>query len=144
MMIDIFEVSAADEKTLRAINNLIPQLSQSASIINEAYLCKILESDRTKLFFAQEKDKVLGMLTLVLFSIPTGTKAWVEDVVVDQSARGKGVGVTLMNHAVGVAENCGAMSVDLTSRPSREAANQLYKKLGFRTRETNVYRFKCN
>ncbi|MDG1139387.1 MAG: GNAT family N-acetyltransferase [Opitutales bacterium] len=143
-MIDVFEVSAADEKTLGVINNLIPQLSQSATVINEVHLRKIVETGTTKLFLAQEKDIVLGMLTLVLFSIPTGTKAWVEDVVVDQSARGKGVGVTLMNHALGVAKNSGATSVDLTSRPSREAANQLYKKLGFVTRETNVYRFKYN
>ena len=82
-MIDVFEVSAADEKTLGVINNLIPQLSQSATVINEVHLRKIVETGTTKLFLAQEKDIVLGMLTLVLFSIPTGTKAWVEDVVVD-------------------------------------------------------------
>jgi len=80
------------------------------------------------------------MLSLVVFSIPTGTKAWVEDVVVAQVARGKGVGMALMNHALAVAKNAGAKSVDLTSRPSREAANKLYQKLGFTARETNVYR----
>jgi len=139
-MIAIHEISSADEKTLRAVNELIPQLSQSASVMNEMQLRRLVESQATKLYFAQEGDLVLGMLSLVVFSIPTGTKAWVEDVVVAQVARGKGVGMALMNHALAVAKNAGAKSVDLTSRPSREAANKLYQKLGFTARETNVYR----
>lgn len=139
-MIAIHEISSADEKTLRAVNELIPQLSQSASVMNEMQLRRLVESQATKLYFAQEGDVVLGMLSLVVFSIPTGTKAWVEDVVVAQVARGKGVGMALMNHALAVAKNAGAKSVDLTSRPSREAANKLYQKLGFTARETNVYR----
>jgi ribosomal protein S18 acetylase RimI-like enzyme len=139
-MIDIHEISSADEKTLRAVNELIPQLSQSASVMNEMQLRRLVESQATKLYFAQEGDVVLGMLSLVVFSIPTGTKAWVEDVVVAQVARGKGVGMALMNHALAVAKDAGAKSVDLTSRPSREAANKLYQKLGFTARETNVYR----
>jgi len=139
-MIDIHEISSADEKTLRAVNELIPQLSQSASVMNEMQLRRLVESQATKLYFAQEVDVVLGMLSLVVFSIPTGTKAWVEDVVVAQVARGKGVGMALMNHALAVAKDAGAKSVDLTSRPSREAANKLYQKLGFTARETNVYR----
>jgi ribosomal protein S18 acetylase RimI-like enzyme len=139
-MIDIHEISSADEKTLRVVNELIPQLSQSASVMNEMQLRRLVESQATKLYFAQERDVVLGMLSLVVFSIPTGTKAWVEDVVVAQTARGKGVGMALMNHALAVAKDAGAKSVDLTSRPSREAANKLYQKLGFMARETNVYR----
>jgi len=139
-MIAIHEISSADEKTLRAVNELIPQLSQSASVMNEMQLRRLVESQATKLYFAQEGDVVLGMLSLVVFSIPTGTKAWVEDVVVAQVARGKGVGMALMNHALAVAKDAGAKSVDLTSRPSREAANKLYQKLGFTARETNVYR----
>jgi len=139
-MIAIHEISSADEKTLRAVNELIPQLSQSASVMNEMQLRRLVESQATKLYFAQEGDLVLGMLSLVVFSIPTGTKAWVEDVVVAQVARGKGVGMALMNHALAVAKDAGAKSVDLTSRPSREAANKLYQKLGFTARETNVYR----
>lgn len=139
-MIAIHEISSADEKTLRAVNELIPQLSQSASVMNEMQLRRLVESQATKLYFAQEGDVVLGMLSLVVFSIPTGTKAWVEDVVVAQVARGKGVGMALMNHALAVAKDAGAKSVDLTSRPSREAANKLYQKLGFTARDTNVYR----
>lgn len=141
-MIDIYELSSADGKTLRAVNELIPQLSQSASVMNEIQLRQLVESEATKLFFAQDKEVVLGMLSLVIFLIPTGTKAWVEDVVVSQTARGKGVGVALMNHALAVAKDAGAKSVDLTSRPSREVANKLYQKLGFTARETNVYRLK--
>jgi ribosomal protein S18 acetylase RimI-like enzyme len=141
-MIDIYELSSADGKTLRAVNKLIPQLSQSASVMNEIQLRQLVESEATKLFFAQDKEVVLGMLSLIIFSIPTGTKAWVEDVVVSQTARGKGVGVALMNHALAVAKDAGAKSVDLTSRPSREVANKLYQKLGFTARETNVYRLK--
>jgi ribosomal protein S18 acetylase RimI-like enzyme len=141
-MIDIYELSSADGKTLRAVNELIPQLSQSASVMNEIQLRQLVESEATKLFFAQDKEVVLGMLSLVIFPIPTGTKAWVEDVVVSQTARGKGVGVALMNHALAVAKDAGAKSVDLTSRPSREVANKLYQKLGFTARETNVYRLK--
>jgi len=141
-MIDIYELSSADGKTLRAVNELIPQLSQSASVMNEIQLRQLVESEATKLFFAQDKEVVLGMLSLVIFPIPTGTKAWVEDVVVSQTARGKGVGVALMNHALAVAKDAGAKSVDLTSRPSREIANKLYQKLGFTARETNVYRLK--
>jgi ribosomal protein S18 acetylase RimI-like enzyme len=141
-MIDIYELSSADGKTLRAVNELIPQLSQSASVMNEIQLRQLVESEATKLFIAQDKEVVLGMLSLAIFSIPTGTKAWVEDVVVSQTARGKGVGVALMNHALAVAKDAGAKSVDLTSRPSREVANKLYQKLGFTARETNVYRLK--
>ena len=141
-MIDIYELSSADGKTLRAVNELIPQLSQSASVMNEIQLRQLVESEATKLFFAQDKEVVLGMLSLIIFSIPTGTKAWVEDVVVSQTARGKGVGVALMNHALAVAKDAGAKSIDLTSRPSREIANKLYQKLGFTARETNVYRLK--
>jgi ribosomal protein S18 acetylase RimI-like enzyme len=84
------------------------------------------------------------MLSLVVFSIPTGTKAWIEDVVVDERARGKGVGKELMNHALNVAKELGAKSADLTSRPSREAANKLYQAIGFEGRETNVYRYKTS
>ena len=83
---------------------------------------------------------MLGMLSLVVFSIPTGTKAWVEDVVVDGQARGKGVGKSLVRHALEEASRLKAKAVDLTSRPSREAANLLYQSLGFEVRQTNVYR----
>ncbi len=143
-MIKIFEITEADDATLDAVNRLLPQLSKSAKIINGSTLQKLTNSECTRLYVAKEGDTIFGMLSLVVFSIPTGTKAWIEDVVVDERARGKGVGKELMNHALNVAKELGAKSADLTSRPSREAANKLYQAIGFERRETNVYRYKTS
>jgi ribosomal protein S18 acetylase RimI-like enzyme len=90
----------------------------------------------------EEDDTIVGTLTLVAFRIPTGVGAWIEDVVVDERARGRGVGEALMAAAIRLAEESGARHVNLTSRPEREAANRLYRRLGFEERETNVYRFR--
>ena len=143
-MIKIFEITEADDATLDAVNRLLPQLSKSAKIINGSTLQKLTNSECTRLYVAKEGDTIFGMLSLVVFSIPTGRKAWIEDVVVDERARGKGVGKELMNHALNVAKELGAKSADLTSRPSREAANKLYQAIGFERRETNVYRYKTS
>ena len=83
----------------------------------------------------------MGMLTLVTFRLPTGVRAWIEDVVVDSSLRGRGIGEALTKAALDVATSAGARTVDLTSRPSRESANRLYARVGFEMRETNVYRY---
>ena len=93
------------------------------------------------MFFARDETGVLGTLTLAMFAIPTGTRAWIEDVIVDTDARGKGVGQLLTEAAIAYAFEHGAVSVDLTSRPTREAANRLYQRVGFERRETNVYRY---
>ena len=143
-MIKIFEITEADDSTLDAVNRLLPQLSKSSKLINWSTLQKLTNSECTRLYVAKEEDTIFGMLSLVVFSIPTGTKAWIEDVVVDERARGKGVGKELMNHALNVAKELGAKSADLTSRPSREAANKLYQAIGFEGRETNVYRYKTS
>ena len=143
-MINIFEITEADDSTLDAVNRLLPQLSKSSKLINWSTLQKLTNSECTRLYVAKEDDTIFGMLSLVVFSIPTGTKAWIEDVVVDERARGKGVGKELMNHALNVAKEMGAKSADLTSRPSREAANKLYQAIGFEGRETNVYRYKTS
>ena len=84
--------------------------------------------------------QVVGMLTLAIFMLPTGVRAWIEDVVVDDEARGAGVASALVAAALERAQQEGARTVDLTSRPDREAANRLYVRLGFERRETNVYR----
>ena len=131
-----FSITALD-----AINGLLPQLSSSVFALEEGDLRNIVDSESTKLFLAIDEDGVFGMLSLVLFRIPTGRKAWVEDVVVDEKARGRGVGKLLTEHAIQVAREHGAHSLDLTSRPSRAAANALYQRVGFEQRETNVYRF---
>jgi ribosomal protein S18 acetylase RimI-like enzyme len=140
-MIEISELIEPDEETLSFVNHLLPQLSESAQLISLARLKALAASECTRLYLAHEGDHIHGMLSLVVFAIPTGTKAWVEDVVVDGGARGKGVGKSLMRHAMEEASKLGAKAVDLTSRPSREAANQLYQALGFEIRQTNVYRY---
>ena len=139
-MVKIIEISEASNEILSQVNGLLPQLSKSASPLSLESLDILAKSESTNLFVAKEGKKVWGMLSLVLFPIPTGTKAWVEDVVVDSSARGKGIGKALMNHALKKVREKRGKSIDLTSRPSRETANKLYQSLGYQKRETNVYR----
>ena len=139
-MVEIIEISEASNEILSQVNGLLPQLSKSASPLSLESLDILAKSESTNLFVAKEGKKVWGMLSLVLFPIPTGTKAWVEDVVVDSSARGKGIGKALMNHALKKVREKRGKSIDLTSRPSRETANNLYQSLGYQKRETNVYR----
>ena len=139
-MVEIIEISEASNEILSQVNGLLPQLSKSASPLSLEMLDILAKSESTNLFVAKEGKKVWGMLSLVLFPIPTGTKAWVEDVVVDSSARGKGIGKALMNHALKKVREKRGKSIDLTSRPSRETANKLYQSLGYQKRETNVYR----
>jgi ribosomal protein S18 acetylase RimI-like enzyme len=124
-----------------AMARLLPQLSRSAPAPTPEELGEIVASPATDLLVAHdESGAILGSLTLVVFRIPTGVRAWIEDVVVDGDARGKGVGEALNRFALDIAASRGARSVDLTSRPSREAANRLYQRLGFVARDTNVYR----
>ena len=144
LMLEISEILKAEDHVLSAINQLLPQLSSSSSGMKIDYLESLTKSKSTRLFLAKEDGMILGMLSLVFCTIPTGKKAWIEDVVVDQSARGRGLGKALMNHAIKEARKFGAKSVDLTSRPSRESANKLYQALGFQARETNLYRYNLN
>jgi len=137
----IEEITEYSSDVLDILEMLLPQLSQSAAKPTEAYARKIVESDSSRLLVAREGNVVYGMLTIVIFPIPTGVRSWIEDVVVDASGRGKGIGEALSKHALTLAKSEGAKTVDLTSRPSREAANRLYKRVGFKLRETNVYRF---
>lgn len=125
-----------------ALDRLVPQLSRSSPPPTTAELTEIVDSQATLLLIARDDTStIVGSLTLALFRIPTGLRAWIEDVVVDESARGQGVGEALTQAALEQAQAHGARNVDLTSRPSREAANRLYQRLGFKQRETNVYRF---
>ena len=132
---------SASADVLAACHRLIPQLSSSSAPISAQELEEIIESDTTVLFAARSGQEIVGLLTLAIFRIPTGVRAWIEDVVVDNQARGKGVGDALNRAALAEAERRGAKTVDLTSRPSREAANRLYQRLGFKQRDTNVYRY---
>ena len=141
---NVIQVTQYSEMILEAINELLPQLSSSAKPLTASELTEIIQSESSHLLMAEESGKFYGSLTLVTFMIPTGIRAWIEDVVVKENARGKGVGKLLSERAVGLASEIGAKTVDLTSRPSREAANALYKKVGFEMRETNVYRYKIS
>lgn len=125
-----------------AMAALVRQLSRSSPPPSPAEVEEIVRSPACHLLVARDGDgTIVGTLTLAVFRIPTGLRAWIEDVVVDEAARGRGVGAALTNAAIRVANGRGARTVDLTSRPSREAANRLYQRLGFVARETNVYRF---
>ena len=141
-MIHTTEVIEVDEELIDAFVRLTPQLSSSSPPPSADELAAIVASPATVLFVARDIDsgEIVGTLTLALFRIPTGLRAWIEDVVVDDSVRGKGVGAALTETAMERARREGARTVDLTSRPSREAANRLYRRVGFEQRETNVYR----
>jgi len=131
----------ASEELLAEVNRLLPQLSSSAPAMTMEQLTDFLDSSAITLFLATHEGRTIGMLTLAMFPIPTGIRAWIEDVVVDADARGLGAGALLTTTAIEHAKRHGAVTVDLTSRPAREAANALYRKVGFVQRETNVFRY---
>ncbi|MEZ7670964.1 GNAT family N-acetyltransferase [Pauljensenia sp. 20925_1_34] len=140
-------ITAATPELHEAMGRLLPQLSRSAAPMSEADVERFLSQSSVHLFVfraetadADGNNPILGMLSLATFEIPTGVRAWVEDVVVDEAARGQGAGLALVEAAIEHAKTVGARTVDLTSRPTREAANRLYQRAGFQLRETNVYR----
>ena len=140
-IIEVSDPNEVNDEVVAAFARLIPQLSSSNPPPSAEALMAIVASPASHLLLAVEDGQILGSLTLVVFAIPTGLRAWIEDVVVDDAARGKGVGAELNTSALDLARTLGATTVDLTSRPSREAANRLYQRLGFELRETNVYRY---
>ena len=140
-------ITAATPEIHEAMGRLIPQLSRSAPALTAEQCASLVAQPGVHLFVfrpdtadAEGNHPILGMLSLATFEIPTGVRAWVEDVVVDEGARGQGAGQSLVVAAIEHAQKIGARTVDLTSRPSREAANRLYQRAGFQLRETNVYR----
>jgi ribosomal protein S18 acetylase RimI-like enzyme len=142
--VSVETATTVDDELVDAFARLTPQLSQSSPPPGRRELEQIVASPATHVLVARDADRrVIGTLTLVMFRIPTGIRAHIEDVVVDADAvRGRGLrtGEALTAHALDLARREGAKTVDLTSRPSREAANSLYQRLGFTQRETNVYR----
>jgi len=139
--ITVSEVGEVTPELVEAFDRLIPQLSSSSPPPSHAELAEIATAPGSVLLVARTPaGAIVGSLTLALFRVPTGLRAWIEDVVVDESSRGAGAGESLVEEAVHRASSAGARSVDLTSRPSREAANRLYQRLGFESRTTNVYR----
>ena len=153
--ITVTVAETADPELHEVVLRLVPQLSSSAPPTFER-VRDIIEGSATTLLLARSAaagaahqgeegecgpaGQVVGMLTLVVFTLPTGIRAWIEDVVVDAESRGGGVASALIRAAIEHADQMGARTVDLTSRPVREAANRLYVRLGFTQRETNVYR----
>jgi ribosomal protein S18 acetylase RimI-like enzyme len=140
MSVDIEVVAEVSDELVEAFERLLPQLSRSAPAPGAAQLGAIAGHPGNRLLIARLDGRIVGTLTLVVFPIPTGLRAWIEDVVVDESARGHGVGAELTKEAVRLAREAGAKTVDLTSRPSRAAANRLYERLGFQQRESKLYR----
>lgn len=144
-MLGVAPVTEVTDELVAAIGALLPQLSSSAPPPTHADLEEIVLSPATVLLVARDEEgTVVGTLTLAVFRIPSGVRAWIEDVIVDDAARGQGVGAALTQVALEEAAAAGARTVELTSRPSRLAANRLYQRLGFDRRDTNVYRFTLN
>ncbi len=135
----IERVKEPDERLAAAVARLVPQLSPARTPPTLAELAELAAAPGTSLLVAFEDDDVLGMLTLVLYRVPTGVRGWIHDVVVDEAARGRGVGGELTTEALRLAEGAGAISVELTPRAARAEANRLYQRHGFERRETNVY-----
>jgi ribosomal protein S18 acetylase RimI-like enzyme len=137
--VNVVRVTEVDEALAAAVARLVPQLSPKRQPAGLAELTELVAAPGTHLIVARDGAAVLGMLTLVLYRVPTGLRAWIHDVVVDEAARGRGVGEALTREALSLAGTAGAISVELTTRDEREAANRLYRRLGFEQRETNVY-----
>jgi ribosomal protein S18 acetylase RimI-like enzyme len=141
---EIVEIRQVTDELVEAFQRLTPQLSSSAAVPSVDELEDIVSSRASILLVARDPEldwKILGSLTLVVFRIPTGVRAWIEDVVVDTDQRGRGIGEALTRAALERAKQEGAKTVDLTSRPTREAANRLYQRVGFVQRVTNLYRY---
>ena len=141
MSVTVEIATEATSELLEGLNHLLPQLSTNATPLTQSDIESLVDSSTVTVFIARNEGRIVGSLTLVVFPIPTGLRAWIEDVVVDEAARGIGVGEALTNAAVDESRRRHVRSIDLTTRPSREAANRLYARLGFELRETNVYRF---
>ena len=141
----IDRADAPTDELLAAVNRLLPQLSTKARPLDAAMLAALLAREATHLYtVADELGTLCGMATLCLCPSPTGTKAWLEDVVVDASCRGRGYARALVAHIIKEATRLGAKALCLTSRPARQAANALYVSMGFERRETNVYQLTIN
>jgi ribosomal protein S18 acetylase RimI-like enzyme len=140
---NIKRITNYNEEVFEVVLMLLPQLSPDTELPTEKFFKDLLSSGNTHLFFAELDNKdIAGMLTIGTYLTPTGMKVWIEDVVVDDCQRGKGIGKDLIQFAIEYAKTLGAIDIRLTSRPTRVAANKLYLKMGFQLYETNVYKYK--
>ena len=141
MHIDI--VTQADEELYEAFQHLIPQLTNNNPPPSLNDLSALVRNEASTLIVVRnENAKIIGALTLTVYRVPTGIRSIIEDVVVDSSARGQGIGEALISRAIEVAREKGAINISLTCNPMREAANRLYQRMGFKKRETNAYQMK--
>lgn len=134
-------LSSVTDEVVEAFGRLLPQLSRSAPALEAGAIEAISSSPAITILLARCDTKIAGMLTLAMFPIPTGLRAWIEDVVVDEAFRGRGTGEELTKAALRLAAAAGARTVDLTSRPSRAAAGRLYERAGFQQRDSRLYRY---
>jgi ribosomal protein S18 acetylase RimI-like enzyme len=134
-------LTKATDEAVEALARLLPQLSRSAAPLDQPGLARIVESEASTLLIARTDGVITGTLTLIMFDIPTGRRAWIEDVVVDETAGRQGIGTALTLEAIRIAREAGVRTVDLSSRPARVAAGRLYEKLGFQMRDTRMYRY---
>ena len=138
---EIIEIKSFSQEIYQFICKLTKQLSPKAVVPSEEDFCKMLEDSGFHLFVIQNDNGLpVGMLTVVIYQTPSGRKAWIEDVVVDERVRGQGYGKMLMRHSIDYCGNTGANTISLTSNPSRIEANKMYQSLGFHIYETNVYK----
>jgi ribosomal protein S18 acetylase RimI-like enzyme len=141
MGVAVERVDEVTDEVAQGLVRLLPQLSRSATRPDRTWLDTVAAHPAITLLLARIDGRIVGMLTLAVFPLLTGVRAWVEDVVVDESARGGGVGEALTRGAIRLAVDHGARTIDLTSRPEREAANRLYRRLGFEIRDSHVFRY---
>ena len=135
------EITQPFDGLLEAMGLLVGELSTSSARPSAGQVSDIIASPTSHLLVARHMDEIVGMLTLVVFPIPTGTRGRIEDVIVRHRNRGQGFGEALVNSALSLARTHHVKTIDLTSRPTRTEASRLYLKLGFVKRDTNVYRF---
>ena len=138
----IVRVTTVTDELIEAIARLMPQLKLKYSLPTRSEIEALVGSKTSILLivhYPDENSPIVGMLTLLIYRVPSGVRAHVEDLVVDEAVRGQGIGDALVHHALGVAREAGANGVALTTNPSREAANRLYQRLGFKRWKTNVY-----
>jgi ribosomal protein S18 acetylase RimI-like enzyme len=134
-------LDSVTDEVVEAFGTLLPQLSRSAKPLDAAAIAAVADSPAITLLVARSEGKIIGTLSLVMFRVPSGARAWIEDVVVDAAAGRQGAGTALVREALRLAEAAGARTVDLTSRPAREAAGRLYERTGFQLRESRLYRY---
>ncbi len=144
MKVEVEILSEITSEVVEAFGRLLPQLSASAPPLDAGMLAAIVSAPASTVLLARADGQIIGTLTLAMFPIPTGVRAWIEDVVVDEAARGKRVGEALTLAAVQLAQDAGARTIDLTSRPSRQAAGRLYERLGFELRDSRLYRYQLS